>query len=209
MSERRTTAILIHMWKEYTRETPARRGLGIVAAVIALAGTTGLAQYFTTQRSRIAVAVDRAAPSRWPISFAVPKGFRLVGSTSDWNVLQPNDGSEGGVAYLKGSTSYPEMRLDVDYQVVPEGLSLDRVYRRMTEQPLDDHEEIEVGPLQGICTSQKTEKGAALIRAVARTEEGLAIMISLLAEEDSPRTRRVLEGVCESVEFKEWTMPPP
>lgn len=196
------------MWKEYTRETPARPGLGIVAAVIALAGTTGLAQYFTTQRSRIAVAVERTAPPRWPISYSVPKGFRQIGSTSDWNVLRNDDGTEGGIVYVKGTIGVPEYRLDIDYQVVPAGLSMDRVYRRLTQQPLEDYEEIEVGPLQGICTSGRTETGAALLRAVARTEEGLAIMITLIAEEDSPRTRRVLEGVCESVEFKEWTVRP-
>ncbi|MBI5762379.1 MAG: hypothetical protein HZA51_02510 [Planctomycetes bacterium] len=196
------------MWKEYTRETPARPGLGIVAAVIALAATTGLAQYFTTQRSRIAVAVERTALPRWPIAFSVPKGFRPVGTTSDWNVLRSDDGTEGGVVYFKGNLAIPEMRLDIDYQVVPAGLSMDRVYRRLTQQPLDDYDEIAVGPLKGICTSRKTEAGAAMLRAVARTDEGLAIMISLIAEEDSPRTRRVLEGVCESVEFKDWVVRP-
>jgi hypothetical protein len=101
------------------------------------------------------------------------------------------------------------MWMQVEYHVVPAGLSLDRVYRRISKKTLGDSDEIDIGPLTGVVTTERTEHGAILLRAVARTEEGLAVLVSMLAVEDSPRVRRLLAGVCESVQFKEWVVRQP
>ncbi|MEK6643410.1 MAG: hypothetical protein AABZ08_05830 [Planctomycetota bacterium] len=194
------------MWKEYTRETPARPGFAIMAAVLALAGTTGLAQYFTTQKSRIQIAGVRADLPGWPISFTVPKGFRPAATTSNWDELDSADGIKGSIAFEKSSTFAREMWMQIEYRVVPASMSIDRVYRRLTKEALGDGEEIEIGPLTGVSKTGLTEKGSVLLRALARTEEGLVVMVSLDAMEDSPRVRRVLTSVCESVQFKEWVV---
>lgn len=194
------------MWKEYTRETPARPGFAIMAAVLALACTTGLAQYFTLQKTQTHVAGMRADLFGWPITFTVPKGFRPAAAVLDWNELHSADGTEGSVLYDKGTSRTPEMRMQIEYHVVPTGLSIDRVYRRLTKEALGERDEVDIGPLTGVLTTGRTEKGAILLRSLARSEEGLAVMLSLVAEEDSPRVRRVLTSVCESVQFKEWVV---
>ncbi len=63
------------MWREYTREKPARPGLAIGAAGLAFVGTLGLAALLANQKNAPWTLQSHAD---WPIEFELPAGFSLA-----------------------------------------------------------------------------------------------------------------------------------
>jgi hypothetical protein len=90
------------MWREYTRETPARRGWPLAGGILALAGTTALAWMVTDRVTAPPPLVPVEPLPHWPIRFAVPAGFELGRSEAStrWDGVENGDG--GIVLFIRG-----------------------------------------------------------------------------------------------------------
>lgn len=103
------------MWREYTRETPARPGLAILAAALALIGTTALAW----------VVVQRAnprrveAPAYWPIRFTLPDRYERTVIDYGESAIELIDGSVGAALYTSGGPDETIGFIHVRYELLP------------------------------------------------------------------------------------------
>src|SRR5262245_15458848 len=63
------------MWREYTREVPARPGLALLATSLALCGSLALAYSITNKSTNQDSQGTRRHLSQWPISFILPNSY--------------------------------------------------------------------------------------------------------------------------------------
>ncbi len=192
------------MWREYTKETPARPGWAIVGTAMALASTTALA-YITVNRS---APTGVGTPARvsipgWPISFALPRGFDSM-SPDEGEIAVSPEGTFGDLHSVHSAGRRGAAIFTVRFKVENEDVNLTRAFAKWSGQSAADAEPISVGPLKGLAAETTEMSGITKYTAAAVVPAGLIIVI----EEDTPgpssRYRRQFEAVCESVQFKPW-----
>lgn len=192
------------MWREYTKETPARAGWGVVAMALALTGTTGLAYFVAvTKAAPGAVLPKRVSEPGWPISFALPGGFRLLRPDVGEESVS-RDGMSGELHGLReGGRGGPAI-VAVRFKVQEDRATLSKAFAKWTGQEAEEGEAIKVGSLEGLAMVTSEPRGLVKYTAVAVLPEGLVIAIAIETTNASARARRQFEAVCESVQFKDW-----
>ncbi len=192
------------MWREYTRETPARRGLGVATAAMALIGTTALAWVVTQQSGGMRL---ETLPN-WPITFSVPEGFNRL---SDPLEESPQDGLSDRATFLLGHPRSPDAILEINYEILQEDVAtLEELMadRGMTKS--DEVSDIMLGTLAGKLFRKADARGrTATLVAVGRTPEGLVLGLWYTGSAHDPHGLTRLKRICESIQFRAWTVPRP
>lgn len=193
------------MWREYTRETPARPGLALIMAAVALVGTTALA-WLVTQRINPQVVY---AINYWPIRFSLPEQFRQnsleqVKIGSEWI-----EGNEDVALFNSGTTLDPTGYVVVRYKIFDSGADLNEASVDLLGEALVNSQPVNIGPIDGQIMETATPRGAIRLLAVGLTPEGLAISLEYLSTRFSAADFSRFQRICESVEFKDWYTPVP
>ena len=195
------------MWREYSRETPARPGLAVIMAAIALAGNTALA-WVMTQRANPSRGVKL---SRWPISFSLPEGFELAAVDNSGRYFEYSDGTHGEAIFDLGGDAHPMGVINVKYLLLDLGSTLDDACDELGPTELSEAESITFGEFKGL-----------MIRGIASTSPpalvgicigihpcGLAVRFEqTLALEDVRRLGR-FESMLFSLKMADWSAPRP
>lgn len=193
------------MWKEYTRESPARSGLGILVSAGLLLATLWLAARVTTAKAVPVELSERVEPAGWPISFRLPGGaqpMQGVESLADYY----NDGSVGDEAFQVPLGPTGVGRVLVRFEVLRPGLTPETAARGLLLGTPADTQEISMGPLTGMIAEDRTALGHSAWMAVGCVPDGLAVGIRVLSTESSRSTEALLRAICDSVRFESWTV---
>jgi len=193
------------MWKEVTREKPARRGWTVTTLALAFLGTVGLAKIMVDVRANDDEIISgRQSPADWPISFVLPAHhrWRAWGAPFD-EVFAASSGGDV-MSFLGRDPSGDQGVLLITYKAMSPGTPLEEVAWEMFEEPVETSEEIEIGPMTGRMIVKFSRSDGAHVFAFGRSEEGLAIGVAFVASDLSGEEVRAVRSVCESIEFKAW-----
>lgn len=197
-------AYAVGMWQEYTRESPARRGLGVATAALVLAGTTTLAWVMARQP----ITLREESLANWPIRFSVPEGFARLYDTAEATIMS---GESDHVTFVLGHPRAPEAILEVSYELVIDGAGdRESFVKEGTQPPGSEVSTVRIGTLEGRMKRQVDRGGkAVLLTASAVTGDGLLIEFNYTGAAHDPHVADRFRRICESVRFKEWSVPRP
>ncbi|MBX3395974.1 MAG: hypothetical protein KF841_11470 [Phycisphaerae bacterium] len=191
------------MWKEYTRESPARPGWALAAMVVTFAATLVLAQWTTSSR-RVSYVQE---PAGWPIKFRLPESLH-------WSHAR-------GV--IKGSAS-KDARVLAFIGFEPEiGRCILAISCRASAGPIGIGEllghgfrmfdgrnrPIRVGPLKGVLMTESHPDEGEILRVQAWIDDGLEIVIELHGEGHQAALQKLMKELCDSVELRPAANPSP
>ncbi|HKQ46969.1 MAG TPA: hypothetical protein VJZ71_02740 [Phycisphaerae bacterium] len=193
------------MWREYTRETPAKPGWAIASAGAALALTTGLAWVLAHQGFSSTTLAEPVAPPYWPVSLSLPQGAKPLAKWNNEELGADPAGNAGVVAYSWDSPEIVQSTtLVLAYKVVVDDDDSPGLRSRSLDDGLDDDREIDVGPMSGRLDVRMAPDGGRLYSAFARTDEGLALRIDLICPPGLRNPQGLFRGICRSVAFRDW-----
>lgn len=193
------------MWREYTRETPARPGLAIVMAAVALLGTTALAWMIT---QRVNPQTMRSL-DYWPIRFSLPERFILAFKEHENILSEWIDGSRDAAIFLTDGRSELAAEVAVVYQIFGESDDLDDVAFELLDESVADATPIPMGPVEGRLIKLLTRDEIIRLIAVGMTPGGLAILVEYRTAHYSEVDFARFQKICESIQFQDWSVPPP
>ena len=194
------------MWREFTKETPARPWWALVFSALALAGTTALAQYMTHAKGSSRTTSTLVGALGWPFGFQLPEGFHRVGISDSLREPVNAEGTRGEMAFKRMELRRGTADLRVYFQWDDEPIATDRMFHTLTGLSPDDAEVIDLGPLSGIWTMGVSSEGAVVWTAVATAAEGLTLQIEMTTPTAGSRQRREFEQICSSVEYRVWAI---
>lgn len=191
------------MWKEYTRETPARPGWALSAMVVTFAATLALAQWTTSARR----APYLQEPPGWPIAFRLPESLR-------WN--QAKGILKGGVSKDEKVLAFigfgPEigrciLAVSCRSNVGPIGIGelLGHGFRMLDGR----NRKIRIGPLTGVLLMESHPEEGQILRAQAWSDDGLEIVIELHGVAARSELQKLMKELCDSVELRPTAKPAP
>lgn len=198
------------MWREYTRETPARRGWALIFSALALAGTTALAWAVAERINNPLSSFREEAPPWWPIRFTLPVGFDRLSIEQSYRLDDAIDGEFGFASYgaLRGRRR-PSAFFDVQFRVVEPHLATDELLTLLEVPDAAGAEPISIGPLDGMLFIDERAPRVMEALAVAYLPEGLVIRFSLSARRGDSLNLRDFKTICRSVQFTNWYLPRP
>lgn len=198
------------MWREYTREVPARNGFAIVFSTLALSLTTGLAWVMARAEQTPIVLNQVEALRFWPIEFRLPDGFVRTDHMDTEIWFGKKNGVGGAAQYVKGPIARPEARLQFTYHLDEGTKNLEELIEREFGVPLSEGDAIRMGPLTGqawYLRDVRTEDQTMV--AIAVREDGLIILVTFDAATTSGSNRRLFRQICESITYQSWSVPDP
>ncbi len=198
------------MWREYTREIPARPGWSVVSAGTALALSTSLAWVLTSRANSAAGLGRTESPAYWPISFSVPSDAKTLPSWEGQSFDYDETGDNGSIGYAWPTERRDtKTRLLIIYKLVKAGSRLEDIGIQFLGEDLAESETVEVGPMSGrMLTRVSIARGERLYSAVACIDDGLAFELILLAPPGVRNAEGLFRRICRSVAFKDWYLPP-
>lgn len=197
------------MWREYTRETPARPGLAIIMAALALAGTTALA-WVMTHRANPKKEVKL---SHWPISFNLPEGLELTyldNQGSQYPFL--SDGTRGQAIFRAAGDLQSDTAIEVTYLLLEEGSTLDDACNTLIgDEGPPEAESISFGGFDGVVIATLTPSVRPRLTetCVGIHPCGLAVRFIQSLELDDYRRLGRFERMLFSTRMIDWTSPKP
>lgn len=194
------------MWREFTKETPARPWWALISSLLALAGTTALAQYMTQTRARPRTATFVVNQPGWPISVRLPEGTHQVPNQEILSETVNAEGTRGELTFKMAGQRNERADLRLYFQMEDPPLSQEQAFHELTGLPADDGEEIEVGQLSGLWAMGESQDGALVLTAVATSPEGLTLQIEMKTAVAGARLRKEFEEICSSVEYRAWSV---
>lgn len=197
------------MWREFTKETPARPWWALIFSFLALAGTTALAQYMTQSHGRPKRTTFVVHQPGWPISIRLPEGARRVPNQDVLSEPVNSDGTRGELTFRLAGQRPDRADLRLSFQFEGPPMSPEQAFHALTGLPADDAEEMSVGPLSGRWAMGESEDGALVLAAVATSPEGLTLQIEMKTTAAGSRLRKEFEDICSSVEYKAWSVRSP
>lgn len=193
------------MWREYTRETPAKPGWAIASAGAALALTTGLAWVLAQQGFSTTTLAGSISPPNWPISLSLPPGAKPL---AKWNneVIGSDPAGNSGVAAFSWDEAEADqsMAILLAYKVTIDDDESPGMRSRGLDTGFDDDREIVVGPLTGQLNLGMAPDGGRVYSAFARSDEGLALRIDLICPPGMRNSQGLFRRICRSVTFRNW-----
>lgn len=199
------------MYRQYTRETPARRGLAPVASAAAFLGSMILAWQVVTGALPGRHSSMRQAFEGWPFRFAIPGGYELQSARS----LLEDAASHrvGGEARFKFTGERGAARsLEIEYHELPPETTWEDV-RRLYGVPdfveAGDHgesDEQELGEAHwALSAGLRWALGGLEWKAVCLRPGGLVVIVRLnvvgMASEGAEVASEMV-AVCRSVRFR-------
>lgn len=196
------------MWREYTRETPAKPGWAIASAGAALALTTGLAWVLAQQGFSTTTLAASISPPYWPISLSLPPGAKQLAKWND-EELGADPAGNSGVAAFSWEEAEAEQPLTIllAYQVTIDDDESPGMRSRGLDSGFDDGREIDVGPLTGHLNLGMAPHGGRVYSAFARIDEGLALRMDLICPPGMRNSQGLFRRICRSVAFRDWYVP--
>jgi len=189
------------MWREFTREKPARRGWALGLSVVVFAATMALAWGLTTGRistSRTGVIGDFEG---WPIRFALPTGYGLRSASSI-----PAEGDArgpGGVARYDANDQEGRRSVTVAFYQWPANLNWPELQRRLEIEGADGVDDVTLGRLDWrLFETSRIFSGIIEITAVHDQPNGLIVVVHSNVKAHETRAYVDLLAVCRSVKFK-------
>ena len=198
------------MWREYTRETPAKPGWAIASAGAALALTTGLAWVLAHQGVASSTLGSSLEPRYWPISFACPpalsrfaNGIGLVWERIPaaisvcWPTSSPGQMT---ATPLRSYSCTKFAKMHSDLQDEKFGFS---------SADFAEGEPIDMGGMEARMLAGYLPTHELLFSAVGLIEEGelgLVIRIQMTCPPETRGAERLFRG-CPAGQFRDWYLP--
>lgn len=193
------------MWREYTRETPAKPGWAIASAGAALALTTGLAWVLAHQGVSASTLGGSVSPPFWPISLSLPPEAKPL---TNWNneSLGSDPAGNAGVAAFSWDTpdSTHPTTIVLAYKVLIDDDDSRRISSRGFGDGFDEADEITVGPMSGRSFVAMTPAGSRVYSALAKLDEDLAVRIDMICPPGLRNSEGLFRRICRSVAFRDW-----
>ncbi len=184
------------MWKEYTREAPARSGWTLGGMVLIFAGTLVLADWTAGSRR----FSHHQVLAGWPITFKLPDEYRWRRADDVLHISLPK--VEYTAMYLAYHRDQGHFWLSVRCDPTGEAVSPSEKLGRGLRAIIGIEESIRIGPLNGSLSRLQDEDGGAKFYAEAASDDGLRIDIVLVAESARLQTvKKMIRQICESVEI--------
>ena len=183
------------MWREYTREKPARRGWALVLASAVFVGSMALAWGLTTGRistSRMGSAIDFEG---WPFRFAMPGGYEL--RTASSIAAEGDARGPGGMARYDANDREGRRSITIAFYQWPADLGWTELLRRLD---IDD-------PEGGVDLSMGRQEWRVFeayrnLTAVLEQPDGLIVVVYTEIRPRDMRPVTDLQAVCRSIKFK-------
>jgi hypothetical protein len=204
------------MWQEFSRETPARPGMAIVASALALAISTASAVTLVHKRERpINLPVDELLDG-WPIAFSLPKDCDPFSSIheDDLPLSQLNfdgmplytakSGSYGAMAYHYLESPSEQALILISFRVLDDASSLQQAFSMLTGVDPASAEATKVGPFDGLSYLSSSILTDGRMMAVGWDPSGLAVLVECRCPNSGAANRRIFRSVCASVKPVEW-----
>jgi hypothetical protein len=196
------------MWREFTRERPARPYLAWGCSALALVTAVGSAWLVVRSRAQPTTEGLQSLP-HWPIAFTLPGGLTWSPDEGARTNGMSADGMSGSMLYVGRSAGWGPSVMIVGFQVFPEGTTPEQVLKDLTGRAPGDAQRIRMGPMKGVMLELPAEQGKA-VRLVGAgcTERGLAVVVQHVTPAPNPQARRIFRAVCRSIEYKAWWIRP-
>jgi hypothetical protein len=190
------------MWREYTREHPARPHLALWATIGLFAGTVGLAQYVASARAPAVLLRECTQyPESWPFAFTLPPGYGWF--PKEEGVVTSPDGMAGQAPY----ETAVDHELTISFQLMAPGTTAAEAAGEKLADVLVDSRPVYLGPVKGEMTAILTPAGSMFV-ATGCLPCGLAIRTTYVTSVPHQRAAREFEAFCRSITFKDWWIEP-
>ena len=194
------------MWKEYTREKPARRGWTLAMMGLAFVGTIGLAKILTDERAPAVLDLtQRQSLPRWPLSFKLPDDFRWTPVRGAIRAPPQLGNLAGmGIAAFRGwNETGAHTEVLFRFRLVQDSISPELTAERVFLIPVDEGVDIEIDSTPGIMSISLGKDGSTRFSAVACSERGVAVLVVFHADPRVDGKTEVFEAICNSIAFQD------
>ncbi|MBN2562559.1 MAG: hypothetical protein JXQ75_16665 [Phycisphaerae bacterium] len=191
------------MWKEFTRETPARRGLAIFVSSLAFAGTVGLAWYVTSTGWSLLPDGGVQSPANWPIVYTLPEVYSWARAPQSRTVEVLPDRSVGIETYISQHGGRELGMLAITFEVRREGTTPSEAAPRLVGSELADTRSIQMGPMIGEMAQMSLGDDGANLVAVGCLPTGLSVGVKYVSLRDRTEAVRAFEAVCASITLRQ------
>lgn len=190
------------MWNVYNKETPARRGLGLVAAGLAFAGAIGMAWVLTSVRSARQAAYRDQSPVDWPISFSLPEEYAWLQDSRDPGVETNAEGRSGRARYLGMSPALGRSDVLVWFTEASEGSPAAAGPEGYLPTKRGGSDPIEMGPMTGQLADLRMDDGSPAMIAVGSDPNGLTVVVRFMGETSRAQQEESLRSICTSISLR-------
>lgn len=195
------------MWREYTRESPARKGLALAASAAALAGTVAMAYAMTHLRTSPLEATRRTHPPFWPISFELPESW--VRRSLDVNFLEPEPADDliGRIAFEERRRNEVVARATILFTLLEPGDTVEDFIGSLPDDATMAAGDIRIGEWTGSPIRFDDPEAQGLRAAAAVSPDGLAVAIICEHAHATTAAGRLVERIAGSVRAEAWYLP--
>lgn len=198
------------MWREYTRESPARKGLALAASAAALAGTVAMAYALTHLRTSPLVATRRIHPPYWPISFELPESW--VRRSLDVNFLEPEpepvDELIGRITFEDRRRGHEVVaRATILFTLLEPGDTVEEFIGSLPDGATLTSGTVQIGDWNGSAIRFDDPEARGVRAAAAVSPDGLAIAVICDHAHATTTADRLVERIAASVRAEAWFLP--
>lgn len=195
------------MWREYTRETPPRRGWAVATSAIALLGTTALA-WIVTDRVNASLEFRLA---NWPIAFNSPDGFKLTSVDNMSPIGEYSDGQLGTATFRRETDKGWSSQLYVEYKLLEAATSIEDACAEMGIEIPKESEFLNFDGFRGVIAEQigADTKGHLNLIGIGVHPCGIAVLLKLAAPLDDLSGIARFDRVFSSIRLVDWSIPRP
>ena len=196
------------MWREYTREHPARPRLALWTTLGVFAGTVALAQFIVSARSPVeGFCEGPQSPAFWPFAFDLPAGYSWSPDEQTAALPTMADGNGGAAVFAGEGTGGGKAMLLVSFAVLPPGTTAAEAAERLLRVEFVAAGPIRLGPIDGqietIATPSSTRMAAA-----GCLPSGVGVGLTYVTTAADEQAVEEFRAVCRSIAFKDWWIEP-
>ncbi|MFH1417772.1 MAG: hypothetical protein ABII12_05730 [Planctomycetota bacterium] len=190
--------MLLDMWRQFTREYPARPNRALIGTGLALAVSVGVAYLMTA-----APAAGGGVQSlpHWPIVFEVPPGFGRARIANDPWAVTGSPESGGGAVYVREDPVVGGAVLKIVFAVLPSGTLPKDAASELLGQELETVHPVRMGPLSGYLLQPAANTESLHALAVGCSADGLAVAVECTTLSTGPWAEKTILAVCASVAY--------
>ncbi len=188
--------MLLAMWRQYTREHPARPKLALAGTGLALAVSVGFAHLMTSN------APGGGGPQslqHWPIVFEVPPTFWRQSIPNGPQAIVGNSESSGEAYFVQDDPALGKARLKIAFKFLPKGTSPKEAALELLGQELETVYRIRMGPLSGYLLQPAPDTELIHALAVGCSPDGLAVAVECTTLRAGSMAEETVLAVCKSV----------
>jgi hypothetical protein len=194
------------MWQEYTRQVPARRGLGLAMAAAALAASVMMAWSLKASRAEPSTPDRRVHLRYWPVSFELPAAMTLVEAAFEPFGYLDTPAGRAFFVELDRATGR-QFFTTIAFELLDEGATLDDALERF---PIDAEAmsgDVPAGDLVGTMLKPEPRPGEFRRTVVAVTPDGLAVIVDCQTILSVSAADRMVRRLAASLRLESWHLP--